>query len=153
MYKRQIEKLLDQAHRKGLDLRSVRLLSHMEAECHTTPRDLRTLKKLAGARYRITEYEKKGPGYSIKKFLRSPIRVIGAMLIFFIVITQSFFVRTVEILSLIHIWKGKGIVVHVAIVKGYENRLRWQRRAVFHRADELAGRYGSKAVIFEPYEI
>ena len=92
-----IEKLLDQAHRKGLDLRYVRLLSHIEAECHTTPRDLRTLKKLAGARYRITEYEQKGPGYSIKKFLRSPIRVIGAMLILFIVITQSFFVRTVEI--------------------------------------------------------
>lgn len=92
-----IEKLLDQAHQRGLDLRSVRLISAIEAECHITPEDLRILKKIAGARYRITEWGQGGAGYSIKKFFSSPVKVIGAIIISVIVIAQSYFVRTVEI--------------------------------------------------------
>ena len=50
-----IDRLLDKAMKKGLDLRNIRIISSLQAECWTTPDDLKELKRLAKSLYKITE--------------------------------------------------------------------------------------------------
>lgn len=92
-----IDRLLDKAMKGGLDLRSIKMISQIEVLCWITPYDLKKLKKTAGALYKITEISHYGPEYRIKKFLKAPIKIIGAILILAIVISQSFFVKTIEV--------------------------------------------------------
>lgn len=91
------ERLLEQAAEKGLELRNVRYTCQTCIVCVVTPETLKGLRRIAGARYMITELERKGPGYSVQRFFSLPFKAAGAALVLAIVIIQSFFVRTVEI--------------------------------------------------------
>ena len=92
-----IDRLLDKAMKKGLDLRNIRIISSLQAECWTTPDDLKELKRLAKSLYKITEEEHKGSEYRLRKFMKAPIKVIGVFLVLALVISQSFFVKTIEV--------------------------------------------------------
>lgn len=92
-----IDRLLDKAMKGGLDLRSVRMISDIEARCWVTFCDLKKLRKRAGALYKITEVSHCGAEYRIKKFLKAPVKVIGVVLALALVISQSFFVKTIEV--------------------------------------------------------
>ena len=61
------ERLLEQAAEKGLELRNVRYTCQTCILCVVTPEDLKGLRRIAGARYMITELERKGPGYSVQR--------------------------------------------------------------------------------------
>ena len=92
-----IDRLADEALKAGLDVRGLRMKGALTAECTLTAADLKALRRMAGARYRITALERKGAGFAAKRFVKSPLSLAGLALIAFIVIAQSFFVRTVEI--------------------------------------------------------
>lgn len=72
-----IDRLLDKAMKKGLDLRNIRIISSLQAECWTTPDDLKELKRLAKSLYKITEEERQGSEYRLRTFMKAPIKVIG----------------------------------------------------------------------------
>lgn len=91
------DKLLDKALRKGLDLRNIRFISETETECWITAYELETLKKQAKALYRITVIEEKGAYYRLDKLKKTPVRIAGAVLILLLVISQSFFVKTISV--------------------------------------------------------
>ena len=92
-----IDRLLDKAMKKGLDLRNIRIISSLQAECWTTPDDLKELKRLAKSLYKITEEERQGSEYRLRTFMKAPIKVIGVFLVLALVISQSFFVKTIEV--------------------------------------------------------
>lgn len=92
-----IDKLLNKAMEKGLDIRNIKVISSMEAECWITPYDLYILKKQAGILYKITELEHRGAEHKIQKLLKTPIKIVGVLLIAMLVISQSFFVKTIEV--------------------------------------------------------
>lgn len=92
-----IDRLLDRAMKRGLDIRNIRIVSPIEAVCWTTPQDLEKLRKLAKSLYRITEEEQKGAKYKAKKFIKTPLKVAGVIVVLALVISQSFFVKTIEI--------------------------------------------------------
>lgn len=92
-----IDKLLNKALAHGMDIRSFKMLSDLEACCWISPDELKKLKKLAGALYKITEVQHRGVVYRTEKFIKAPIRVLGAILLLALVISQSFFVKTIEV--------------------------------------------------------
>ena len=58
-----IDKLVNNALEKGLELRNIRVISEMEAECWLTAYELEILRKQAKALYRITVMSEKGVYY------------------------------------------------------------------------------------------
>lgn len=92
-----IDRLLDKAMKRGLDVRNIRILSPLKAVCWVTPGDLAELKKMAKALYKITEEEHRGAGYSIMKFSKTPLKAAGIIVVLALVISQSFFVKTIHI--------------------------------------------------------
>lgn len=92
-----IDRLLDKAMKRGLDVRNIRIISPLQAVCWVTPQDLAELKKMAKALYKITEEEHRGPEYRVRKFIRTPLKVAGVVVVLALVISQSFFVKTIEV--------------------------------------------------------
>lgn len=92
-----IDKLLNKAIKHGLDLRSIEMISEIAAVCWITPNELKTLRKMAKSLYKITELDHRGMEYKATKFIKSPMKIIGAVLVATIVISQSFFVKTIEV--------------------------------------------------------
>lgn len=92
-----IDKLLDSAMKAGIYLRDVRHISPLAATCRIGAGDLESFKKLAKSLYRITELEHKGPQYKLKRFYAEPLRILGIFVVCALVISQSFFVKTIEI--------------------------------------------------------
>ncbi|MFR8235878.1 MAG: sporulation protein YqfD [Anaerovoracaceae bacterium] len=92
-----IDRLLDKAMKRGLDVRNIRIISPLQAVCWVTPQDLAELKKMAKALYKITEEEHRGPENRIRKFIRTPLKVAGVVVVLALVISQSFFVKTIEV--------------------------------------------------------
>ena len=92
-----IDKLFNRALEKGLDLRNIRVISEMEAECWLTAYELEILRKQAKALYRITVMSEKGVYYRLGKLKRTPMKIACAVLILLLVISQSFFVKTIVV--------------------------------------------------------
>ena len=92
-----IDKLFNKALEKGLDLRNIRVISEMEAECWLTAYDLEILRKQAKALYRITVMSEKGAYYRLGRLKRTPMKIACAVLILLLVISQSFFVKTIVV--------------------------------------------------------
>lgn len=92
-----IDRLLDKAMKKGLDVRNVRFVLPIKAECWITPDDLQELKKLAKALYKITEAEHRGLEYRLQKIIKTPVKIVGTLLVLALIISQSFFVKTIEV--------------------------------------------------------
>ena len=76
-----IDRLLDKAMKRGLDVRNIRIISPLQAVCWVTPQDLAELKKMAKALYKITEEEHRGPEYRVRKFIRTPLKVAGVVVV------------------------------------------------------------------------
>lgn len=83
--------------RQGLDIRNISRVSELEASCWITPEELAKLRKSAGALYRITVKENKGPGYEVQKLRKAPVKAVGILIVLVIVISRSFFVKTIEV--------------------------------------------------------
>lgn len=92
-----IDKLLNRAMKEGLDIRGIQFLSQLEAICWLTPEDLKQLRKLTKALYKISEVEHCGPEYKLIRFIKDPIRIAGIFIILFLVVGQSLFVKTIEV--------------------------------------------------------
>ncbi len=93
----QIGKLLDAAAKNGILLRSVRVYAETEAQAEIAACDLKRLKKLGGARYRITAQKRQGGVYQMRRMRKRPVLLLGIVLAAAIVIGESFFVAAVEI--------------------------------------------------------
>lgn len=93
----QIGKLLDAAAKNGILLRSVRVHAETEAQAELAACDLKRLKKLGGARYRITAQKRQGGVYQMRRMRKRPVFLLGIVLAAAIVIGESFFVAAVEI--------------------------------------------------------
>ena len=93
----QIAKLVDAASRSGILLRHVQMRSETEACGELAAADLKKLKKIAGARYRITPLMRRGAACRTRGILRRPVLVIGICLAAAIVIIESFFVAAIEV--------------------------------------------------------
>lgn len=91
------ERLINKAMKEGLDIRDIRMTSPTEAQCRIPSYQLASLKKQAKAMYRITVKSRSGFFFKAAKLIRSPMRIIGAALIIVLVISQSFFVKTIEV--------------------------------------------------------
>ncbi|MCI8348729.1 MAG: hypothetical protein HFE74_04725 [Firmicutes bacterium] len=92
-----IDRLIDKAMKRGLDIRNIKMVSSIQAVCWMTPADVKELRKLAKSLYKITEEAHKGPEYRMKKFIKAPIKVAGVIVVLAVVISQSFFVKTIEV--------------------------------------------------------
>lgn len=92
-----IDKLLNKAMKHGLDLRSIEMISEIAAVCWITPDELKALRKMAKSLYKITELDRRGVEYRAAKFIKAPMKIIGAVLVAALVISQSFFVKTIEV--------------------------------------------------------
>ncbi len=93
----QLDRLVDKAVRKGILMRDIRVLSETEAEARISRKNLKTLKKLAGATYHITVLEESGPGFELQKLKRRKTAVAGVVLAAAIVIIQSLFIASVQV--------------------------------------------------------
>lgn len=83
--------------KEGIFFRNVRHVSPLAITCNVTATDLEHLRKIAKSRYKITEIEHRGAGYLANGFFSQPLKVLGALLVLLLVISQSFFVKTIEI--------------------------------------------------------
>ena len=93
----QIGKLLDAAARSGMLLKAIRVDSETAARAEIAACDLKSLQKLAGARYRVTPQVRRGVVYQTRALLRRPMLVIGVLVVASMVIAESFFVAAVTI--------------------------------------------------------
>lgn len=92
-----IDKLLSKAIELGLDVRNIRLISEVEAICVLPNSELKQLRKAARSLYKITELEHTGVACKVKRMVKSPVKIAGAILIAVLVAGQSFFVKTVDV--------------------------------------------------------
>lgn len=92
-----IDKLLDRGMKAGICFRNIKYDSPLAATLEITPYDLEKLKKISGALYRISVVKQKGIGFKLKNFLKQPLKVIGIIITCTLVISQSFFVKTIEV--------------------------------------------------------
>ena len=93
----QIGKLLDAAAKNGILLRNVRVHAETEAQAEIASCDLKRLKKLGGARYRITMQKRQGGVYRVRRMRKRPVLLLGIFLAAAIVIGESFFVAAIEV--------------------------------------------------------
>lgn len=93
----QIGKLLDAAAKNGILLRNVRMHAETEAQAEIASCDLKRLKKLGGARYRITTRKRQGGVYRVRRMRKRPVLPVGILLAAAIVIGESFFVAAIEV--------------------------------------------------------
>ena len=91
------DRLLNEACSAGLTIRQVYILSDIKAEGWIASSDLPVLKKLAGAKYRITVISGAGPGYRMKMSLKKPVTMAGILIAAVIVSLQSLFVAAIDI--------------------------------------------------------
>ncbi len=92
-----IDRLLNQAMSKGIAIRHLKYISSTEITCFVADCDIKSIKKLAKSLYKITLLENRGLEYKIKSFFGVPLRPIGFILVCALVITQSMFVKTIEV--------------------------------------------------------
>ncbi|MBQ9961371.1 MAG: sporulation protein YqfD [Firmicutes bacterium] len=92
-----IDKLLDKGMKEGICFRDVQYLTPISLTCSLTPYDLDRLKKIAKSLYRITEVNHRGAAYRAGRFLTDPLKVVGVIITCILVISQSFFVKTIEV--------------------------------------------------------
>ncbi len=69
----------------------------MEAECWLTAYELEILRKQAKALYRITVMSEKGSILSSRQTEKDSMKIACAVLILLLVISQSFFVKTIVV--------------------------------------------------------
>ena len=93
----QLSRLIDKAVKNGLQLKNIRPLSDMELTCTNAKADLKALKKLAKSVYRITMIRENGAVYKWKKHLKAPAALVGFVLAAAIVISQTLFIKEIEI--------------------------------------------------------
>ncbi len=93
----QIGKLLDTAAKNGILLRGVRVHAETEAQAEIASCDLNRLKKLGGARYRITVQKRQGGVYRARRMRKRPVLLLGIFLAAAIVVGESFFVAAIEV--------------------------------------------------------
>ena len=93
----QIGKLLDAAAKNGILLRNVRMHAETEAQAEIASCDLKRLKKLGGARYRITTRKRQGGVYRVRRMRKRPMLPVGILLAAAIVIGESFFGAAIEV--------------------------------------------------------
>ena len=92
-----IDRLMDKAMKAGLDIRDIHMLSPTEVRCRIPSYQITSLKKQAKAMYKITVKSRSGFFFRASKLVRSPMKLMGAALITVLVISQSFFVKTIEV--------------------------------------------------------
>ena len=92
-----IDKLIDSAVRKGIEIRSLSVVSETESICTIAAIDLKKLKKIAKSTYRITEIKSRGPEPAIIRLLKRPILIIGTIITITIIIIRSLFIATIEV--------------------------------------------------------
>lgn len=80
-----------------LRIRQLKYVSDTKAECYVEYDDLEELKNLAKNLYKITVVCHVGEEYKIKKIIKKPRLILLFLLTFVLVISQSFFVKTIEI--------------------------------------------------------
>ena len=68
-----------------------------EAQAEIATCDLKRLKKLGGARYRITTQKRQGGVYRVRRMRKRPMLPVGILLAAAIVIGESFFVAAIEV--------------------------------------------------------
>ncbi len=91
------DRLIDRALNARLDMRNIRIISETETYCEITAFQLETLKKLAGAAFRITVISERGAAYRLGKIASAPLKAAGILIIMLLVLTQSYFVRNIEV--------------------------------------------------------
>ncbi len=92
-----MDRLLDLALNRGLNIRGLRVVSDTEAVCWIGAQDLKILYRLAKSAYRITPLSEKGVWYEVRSFFRRPVLAAGCFLAITLVILQSFVVETVMV--------------------------------------------------------
>lgn len=91
------DRLIDRAFHEKLDLRNIRIISDTETCCEITAFQLESLRRLAGAAFRITVISQRGAAYRLGKIASAPLKAAGILIIILLVITQSYFVKTIEV--------------------------------------------------------
>ena len=91
------DKLIDKAMKAGIHMCGIKRISDMEIYCWVTPEGLRAIRKEARSLYRITVTEERGSVYRIRQFAAKPFKILCSALILALVISQSFFVKTIVV--------------------------------------------------------
>ena len=91
----QINRLLTKASK--IKFREITYVSETEIRCYIDCDDLKELKKLAKPLYKITVLSNEGLEYRVKGFLKRPMMVGLTVITTILVISQSYFVKTIEI--------------------------------------------------------
>ena len=92
-----INRLLNKVSNEKIKLKGIKYESDIKLHCYIACDDLPRIKTLAGTLYRIRVVENTGLEYKIKRLLRKPLEITFVLVTFLIVISQSYFVKTIEI--------------------------------------------------------
>lgn len=92
-----INRLLNKANTEEIKLKGVKFESNIKIHCYIACDDLKRIRALAGTLYRIQVVENTGIGYKMKMLLKRPFEIAFVFITFMIVISQSYFVKTIEI--------------------------------------------------------
>lgn len=92
-----IERLINKALDRQIRIKDLQYLSETELICSISIDDLEAFKKLAGHLYRISVVKNVGKEYKLKLILKKPFMLFLVAVTITLVITQSRFVKTIEI--------------------------------------------------------
>ena len=92
-----VERLVSKAVEENVRFRQLVYVSDTKVQCYIDNYDLKKLEKLAKSIYRITVISNVGIEYNLKQLLKKPFKIGITILTVILVISQSFFVKTIEI--------------------------------------------------------
>ena len=92
-----INRLLNRAKHEKISIRNIERSSDTKIYCYIEFDDLKRIKAIAGSLYNIQVVDNAGIEYKIKRLLKRPLEIAFVLITFVIVITQSYFVKTIEI--------------------------------------------------------
>ncbi|MBR5516562.1 MAG: sporulation protein YqfD [Firmicutes bacterium] len=92
-----INRLISKAIEANIGLRHLTYISDTKVQCYILDADLNRLQKLAKSTYKVTIVSNTGTAFHVKKYLSNPYKIVFTLLTVILVISQSFFVKTIEI--------------------------------------------------------
>lgn len=92
-----IDRLVNRAIEEKIYMRQMRIITETEMECYIALEELQRLKKVAKSLYKITVLKHVGREYAVKTVIKKPFRIVLVVIAVILIISQSLFVKTIEI--------------------------------------------------------
>ena len=92
-----IDRLISKAIEEKIRISRLTYISETKIQCYINQYDLKTFKRLAKSLYKVTVISHIGLEYRIKQLIQKPHYILITLLTAILVISQSFFVKTIEI--------------------------------------------------------